>query len=367
MIASVAAIGWVSGVCLAEAEKPTIEQILRVWKSRQEKVSTARFELNCEETIHKGSTSFLESDRRRMAKLPPEQEPNPPRDYQVTGTSSINLDGSKLRYTYDHQQWDPIGKKLYPEHYVDVFDGHLFKYLQIPVSGQKDYPSAAVRKVLASQSALKYPIIPLIFTLRGSHPQFFHKLEKFQVGGKIIVAERPCWELVPIVASSKKQEVLYLDQERDYVVVREMLLIDNQPNWQVDATYSPDAAAGWVPRSWEYVIRSGKEHRILHSGRSKVTSYEINPSMDDKEFDISFPPKTRVHDESSGEYVEYVVKENGEQGREIPAQFNPTYEDLQKPGTRINRWMMISVWAGIFLLTFGGWLWWRRRRARLNH
>ena len=54
-------------MCRAQQAKPTIEQILRVWKERQEKVASARFELNIEETIHKGTISLLESSFRLKA------------------------------------------------------------------------------------------------------------------------------------------------------------------------------------------------------------------------------------------------------------------------------------------------------------
>ena len=152
---------WGPRRCLAQQVKPTIQQISEVWKRRQEKVSTARFQLSCEEILHKGVISYAERKRRKSANLPPENEPNPPNDYSLKGTSVVNLDGCKLRYSYDHQQWDPIGKKLYPEQYVDVFDGSFFKFLQIPASGQKEYPLAAVRKAERSQSALQYAILPL--------------------------------------------------------------------------------------------------------------------------------------------------------------------------------------------------------------
>jgi hypothetical protein len=368
LILSIVAICLGPRLCFAEEGKPTIEQILQVWKNRQDKVATARFELSCEETIHKGSTSLLERSLRRKRGLPAERELNPSRDYLVTGTSGVSLDGSKLRHSYDHQQWDPIGKKLYQEHYVDVFDGQLFKFLQIPVSGQKDYPTAAVRKNSASRSPLKFPILPLIFTFRGNHPQFFHTLKQFRITGRsTTIFGRSCLELKKESNPSdhlNRHEILYLDSKRDYIVIKELIVVDDRPDWEIGATYTPDKDVGWVPQSWEYIIRAGKEHLVVESGQSKVIHYEINPLMEGKEFDILFPPKTLVHDESSGHYVLYTIRENGEQGREIPAALAPSYEDLQKAGPRINRSVMLAVWAVIFALALIGWLWLRQRRVR---
>lgn len=365
MIASVVWIISAQGTCRAQQAKPTIEQILRVWKERQDKVSTARFELECEETLHKGSTSLLTADRRKKIGLPPETEPNPPRDYLVKGTSGLSLDGPKLRYSYEQPQWDPIGKQLYQQSYLDVFDGKLYKFLEKPSSGQVDHPEAAIRKVERSESALKYPMLPLIYAVRGNHSQFFQKLGNFQVSGQSAnIDGRSCVELIQSSGHRNKREVFYLDQERNYVVVRQLILSGDMPMWQLNINYRPDSEIGWIPQSWEYVIRIGKGD-IINSGRYKVAHYNINPPLDANEFDISFPPGTCVHDESSGHYVKYVIREDGDRGRAVPANLNPTYESLQKAGARINRRVMPRIWASIFVLALGGLIWlWSRRRKR---
>jgi hypothetical protein len=351
------ATGW------AQQGKITIDDILEVWKARQEKVKSARFDLSCQETIHKGSSSFLLAKRRQAAGMPPETEPNPPRDYLVKATSMVTLDGFKLRYSNDHQDWDPEEKKLYPEHYVDVFDGEVFKFLQNPASGHHNYPWAGVRKADTSGSALKFPILPVILTLRGNHPKFFQELVKFQLTGKaVMVRGQSCLELVRDSGPPGQREFLFLDQNRDYVVVKEMIVLLGQPNWQVDATYTPDPKIGWVPKSWEYLIRVGKDHVPMNSGRSTVTAYEINPHIDNKEFDVLFEPKTMVHDETSGNYVQYLIREDGEKGVAIPAANIPTYEDLDKPAPPMKSWMWVTIWAMIFAGASGGWIWLRRRR-----
>ena len=117
-----------------------------------------------------------------------------------------------------------------------------------------------------------------IISFRGSHPQFFKKLDEFQVSDNpVIISGCTCLELVPKLNSSNNREILYLDRERDFVMVRQIILADNQPKWQIDATYIPDEKVGWVPQSLEYIIHMGKNQIPFRSGRSKVTHYEINP------------------------------------------------------------------------------------------
>jgi len=362
VIASALFVIWAPEACRAQQVKPTIEQILRVWKGRQEKATSVRFDLRSEKTIHKGSNSFIVNlERRREGSN--QLEPNPPRDYIVQGTREVRISGQKLRYTCDFEQWDPNGKKLYRQHYIDVFDGKLYKYLRNPASGLEDHPTGGVTKANASQSHLKFPIIPLIWTFRGSHPQFFSNLEKFELTGQTLtVGRRPCLELMLDSKDNRRREMLYIDQERDYVVVKEVILVEDKPKWQVDATYAHDANVGWVPRSWEYIIRVGKEGRMFESGRMTVSSYVINPQTVDDEFDIAFPPRTRVNDKSSEVDVQYIMLDNGKKGREIPTTANPSYEDLQKPPKQINRWALITIWSFLFMLALSIWIWLQLRR-----
>jgi hypothetical protein len=347
------------GFSFAQEATPTVQTILQAWGNRQEKVSGARFGLSLEETIHKGSVSLLSMQSKRGALS---AEPNPARDYFVKGTGGVSVSGVQLRYFYDIPKWDPVAKSLYQQHYNDAFDGKSYKFFYSPASGQQEHPIAGIRSVSRSESSLKFPILPVVFAFRGNHPQFFDKLPKFEVTGRTIaIGGRPCCELVQRSASYDRREVLYLDRERDYVTVRDAVLVNGQPSWQLDVTYNPDPTVGWVPASWEYIIRAGGN--LVESGRRIVTHYEINPSMDRSEFDVLFPPGTRVLDESSGHQVQYIIRENGDKGKEIPGDSNPTYQDLEAAGARFNRWVLVGAWGGVFLSVFVCWIWVRRRRA----
>src|SRR5437762_14318484 len=85
----------------AQNGTPTLDEILGVWKRRQEKVVTARFQLNCKEMIFKGSAR--PPDRKKAA-----PEPDPPQDHQVDGVGTFLIDGGKTRYSYDRPVWDPL-------------------------------------------------------------------------------------------------------------------------------------------------------------------------------------------------------------------------------------------------------------------
>src|SRR5262249_18285574 len=154
-------------------------------------VASARFEMETEKTIPKGSVSFVHN-RLRLDRGDPALPDNPPRDYIVKGNRRFSLSGGKKRDSYEEQSWDPVGKRLYPKRYLEVFDRQRFKSLNEPTSGQIDHPRGIIRKEPQAGSAVKFPLLPIIFTFRGSHPDFFHDLGKFQVAAhNVPIAGRP--------------------------------------------------------------------------------------------------------------------------------------------------------------------------------
>jgi hypothetical protein len=357
-----------SGPALAQTNnsastQPSIDRIFKVWNARQEKVQSARFELKMEQTIHKGSLSIVDKRREREGAGSKSSEPNPPRDYVVNGTGGVSVSGSKLRYWYNRQEWDPIGMALHPLEYLDTFDGQNYKRLRNPASGQHNYPMAAVKTAKGSESGFQFPIAALFLTIRGNNPLFCKDIKEFKVTGRTsLLASRSCMELVNESQGLDQREVLYLDAERDFVVVRMTTVVAGQPRWQLDVTYRQDPEIGWVPSAWDYLIRIGNATEPHESGRYNVTKHEINLELSESEFDIVFPPGTRVIDNTSKQEVQYLIQENSVKGREIPTSTNPTYAELEKASQRFNRFTLLAIWGGLCVLALGGWLFLRRSR-----
>lgn len=348
--------------CLAGQPVPSIDEIEKVWKARQDKVDSAVFELETEKTIFRGSNS--EADNSILLKLgkPPMPE-NPPRDYLVKGTRRFSFSGVRTHDSYEDQSWDPIGKRLYSTKCVEVFNGKLFKSLDDPSSGQENHPAGIVKKTPQSGRALKFPLLPILMTLRGVHRDYFNSLSQFRLSGKSVpVAGRSCLELLGPSERGQRQEVLYVDSERDYVVAKMVILDEGKPTWQWSATYQSHKTAGWIPQTWEYLLLTRKGYR-LSAGRRTVARYKINAKLDDGEFDIQFPPGTKVDDEVNfGQYVVYAISDSGERNRVVPAAEAPTYDDLQKPVPGSRRWLWL--WGAVFLLTLAGATWLRLRHRK---
>ena len=86
MVIGIASFGLLAASCLAQTDTPTVEEILKVWNGRQEKVTAARFELNTWRTIHEGSYSLIVPSRPGQP-----EDPNPPQDITIQGTEASAL------------------------------------------------------------------------------------------------------------------------------------------------------------------------------------------------------------------------------------------------------------------------------------
>jgi hypothetical protein len=337
--------------CAAADQPPvTIESVSKAWKDRQESVERAWFEFTLTQTYHKGATDYLASlSRGKVTDIP-----NPPQDYFVKGKGKVTFDGAKLRYYFDHDQWDPQARALYPEHVEEAFDGEFTKYLIRPTSSSKPYGGAEIRPAKKSKFGSQLSLLPLLSLGRGDPAGFVGDLGGYRLSpGVFPVATRPCVELVKTSRVKNQRQVLYLDSERGFALVRRMTIENEKPTWQLDVVYSDDPIVGWVPKSWEYFVRSNDGKVVVDSGSRVVTAYKINPKLGPEEFDFRLPPGTAVRDSTSGKAVESVIQDDGEKGGEVPGARGLSYEELKNAPRRTSNRMAAWVIVGATLVGLG--------------
>jgi hypothetical protein len=260
--------------------------------------------------------------------------------------------------------WDPARKLLYREYQEDTFDGSAIWVLHTPSSSERPYSQGIIDPAKKSRSATSYPIIPIIFAFRGYHEQFFDYLDKFEVTNRsVMIANHRCVELTRESRAIHQRELLYLDAERDFIVVRHLLQNRNGTFRSLSVEYSPDPTVGWVPASWEHVCNAGSGAPD-QSGRRTVTHFEFNTPIPEAEFQIRWPTATRVADSRSGQRMEYVVRPDGNRGPEAPTTARMTYEELAHGSVPSNRWLLYGS-AVLLAFTIMAWLAVRRRRLLL--
>jgi hypothetical protein len=75
---------------------------------------------------------------------------------------------------------------------------------------------------------------------------------------------------------------------------------------QLNVTYAHDPKFGHLPTGWKHQAFHGDGKLQVEVSASQV-SHELNSPVKDEEFDLTFPPGTRVFDERTGQ--RFIVRE----------------------------------------------------------
>ncbi len=374
MAANKTRIAWLSvaaALCAAPAEgkggPPTAEDVLKVWKAREEKVKTARFAWDRRETVPK---DFY---RRELGERVVGTGPQPPSDLALTGKCRLSVGYGVMKYEYDGSAWSVKHHEARPGSTLSTFDGNLYKRIHVK-NVADNYPDAVI-KLPGKNTSMEFNdvgILPLWLAVRGAQmvAQQHYPLLLYEPSGQTMaIGGRPCREFVADNRQTGVTSRLYLDAERDYQLVRNIDTFKDIVTLKVDVAYAPNPEVGWLPDKWEYVIKD-RQGRVGVSVACKLTSAEINPTLPEGEFDAQLPPRTRVTDLTGEKEVQYVVRDDGANGRAVTLDSSvpvPTYEQLVDAAREPFPWRRVllagsAVGIGSSLTAL---VWWRlRRRSR---
>jgi hypothetical protein len=295
----------------------------------------------------------------------------PPEDTVLTVPTRFSLEGEKMRWEKDDQQWSADKKAFVLSPYYTCFDSAVAKTLHPLGAPGMPWPRGVVHKDSLHPEARSPQLYHLLMTFRAMTPSMrFYDLEQMELTGQTpTVQGKPCVELLR--SEGKFAHRLWLDPARDYVIVR-YLKTENDHAWfTLDVRFRSDSKHGWVPESWDMVTYAAPG-KLQSSFSSKMTEYEFGATFQPGEFDIVFPPGARVSDMKSKK--EYVIKPDGEVRTILREDLGATYEQLIKtaPGEALGK-QPASVFSSFGLLhvlalmtvmaTVAG-LFWRRFRKR---
>jgi hypothetical protein len=254
----------------APAGEITMETIRKKWQERQDKIRSLKCEIDAKEIIHKGSASSLMAVARPGVQGP---NPDPATDVPVRGLKKVSIGHGGMRHECHVPIWSAVEHKLFEIVQTDTFDGKEHRGLHSRASFTQDYPSGQIAFRDRSQSATLLGLYPVVHYCRGCDGKAIPGIEQFEVGRSAVnVLGRPCIELVRESRRVKQRELLFVDRERDFVLVRRTLDISGRPALQLDVQYSQLPMYGWYPSKWEYILRAGTDNAPHHSGVAEVTS-----------------------------------------------------------------------------------------------
>jgi hypothetical protein len=296
-------------------ESFTKETIVKVWQARQDRLKSAHFKWKEKTTQTKGCIS---ETWKLLQRDGPVTDVVPPQDTTFTSTCSVSFDGNKLRYACDHFIWSKKTKAYEPQSYLAVFNGETCKVLRsYGPNHESTWPQGTIRAEKKHVDANVHLLQPVIMTCRGMTSGMRGcDLNEFALTGrKVIINSHLCWELQYRLPSAHLEVQLYVDPERDFVILRYLTLVKGIVKRKIDVRFETTPQKEWLPKEWT-IISNVPNGTLEESFQSSVTYYEVNPVVSPNEFELEFPPGTLVHDSKNKQ--DWIVKSDGAGRRLIP-------------------------------------------------
>lgn len=335
-----------------------LQQIIQVWKARENRVRSARFTWTESLTLTPGAV------------LGKEPSSSPLQD-DVTNRINATLlfDGDRIRYNTEGPIWARDQEKFAPRQYSSAFDGEESKAFYSDNPDNHIHPLGFVKNEKTTQDIQNYHLMPLLLSYRALHPAMnWLKPEQFKDREKIaFLRDRNC-VIVESQAKSRKY-IFSVDPQRDYSVLRFEEIVSDKLSLRIDVDYSNDREHGWVPLAWNVAMFNTVTSKVREGVIGKMKTYSINVPIEKQEFQIVFPPGTEVVDRKTNQ--SYLVLEDGKK-RIITDEErlrNATYEQLKETDsgmaglTQPNLWLRRVMWASLLACLVTLVLIWFRRRG----
>ncbi|MEX1232404.1 MAG: hypothetical protein WEB58_19315 [Planctomycetaceae bacterium] len=264
-------------------------QIFNAWRERQKQIKSVEFEWT------QVSELKYTADRQREAEAFLRQ-PKLGDFYKKEQRSSLRLDGERFDYRLDTTNGSP---NYNPTGHRTAFDGNQARYYS-GTSRRGTVGSGIIRSELPSFDINSIFIRPLILAYRATHPRIGRLDENSHrvLPDRYPVGDFSCIVLEEIGAGPFLRSY-WVDPEHGFIVRRYQTTVEGRNDSRMDISYEQDSVHGWVPKVWT-IINLDENGDLRSSTVCTVTNFSINKTIPLKEFQLSFPPGTRVIDEVKG-------------------------------------------------------------------
>lgn len=363
-------VSWALGfACVALGQEPLrVETVRGAWKEREARVRTARF--NWKQTVFAVKGAY-DDGKEIVMERNGGKDPgtNPPEDHSYTSNCSLSIDGDRLAFEFSQRDWDSTLQKYADTRTDYKFDGK--KQLSLHHRGFTDWPVALIR-AMPRGAQLTWDTGPVLRNLRGINEKLrAEDLDEYASSGAVLaLAGGRGQELLSKRTPTNSERHLWIDPEREYVVLRYTIGPPNRPTRQIDLKYKPDGTVGWVPAEWKIVEASMKDGRICFTTTATVTSYSINEPIDEATFAFSLPLGCRVVDETSTPH-DYLIRDDGSTRVMESSDFGKTYQEIvSTPGPQLSvgsrrlAGPLLAAFVGLGVLLLAAKVWLFRRTSR---
>lgn len=215
-------------------------------------------------------------------------------DVVLQSTNRIVIQGTMTRYEGAQPVWQlELGKPL-PYRALAVTNSRGPKSFYPDGKGKDTEPSGAIPTTQGNHYLQGYYMRPVGVSFRGLDrtmtPYPVQSFKPSMVRQRI--GERECIEYVKHLSNDSRQSY-FVDPGMDNNVVRMISFNRGNVNMQIDITYAKNPVCDWVPDFWVAHTYTGAG-KLERRTEVRVISSKFNESLPEDQFDIVYPPGTRV-------------------------------------------------------------------------
>jgi hypothetical protein len=273
----------------------------------------------------------------------------PAQDTTMESDNRLVLDGSKGRFENNHPMWHLPSGELTQKQTLSASNGELGKVFYPGGIGiGTEVQGILCRDARVMEIGIVY-LTPILMHFRGADPATtpYHTSVIKNTGQKLPMAGGVWVEYQHPLSKDAVVELWY-DPATGYDLRRIRKLRRGVPYEQYEIQYQRIPGIDSAPMSWvrtEY--DAGKVRKVT---TVTVTEIRINPPLEAGEFEITFPPGTKVYDQKTQK--EYRVQDTGDM-RELDPSGKEIGASVSQPGTpwwSRNKWLMVGIGAALAVL-----------------
>jgi hypothetical protein len=346
------------------ADEPSLSKLLASWTQRQSHVRSlvVRWTEN--------HVDFKNSISRSKSANPADWVPAD--DSQYTGEYELTLSNDLSIYKYDGRRMQvrdrPEKSSYVPFKSFETFDGREGRSLRT-VTIDDEIPVGVIQRENANPDARNAGHAPLAWFCRPA----ILEMGGFATDQLDLMATRldhdgtECMVLFDESFSAHTQ--VWVAPSLDYNVVGVSVKAGNasdKSTWEIWVSYDRNAEGLIVPKSWVFDASTSEGDRLWHI-ESNIHELLLNVPIDEQQFQLTFPPKTLVHDLKQG--TKYLVDPAGSPRPLSPMAVGRTYDQLvsgsaEIPANPRSTYSTVLITLNIVAIAIIAlWLLYLRRRA----
>ena len=303
-------------------EKPTIDDVKKAWKARQDAHKSFRVEWVATVTMKAGALDYV-PDLNTPG-------PHPPKDTEYKAVCSFASDDDKAASSIEDSIYSMITKTWCPAAAAIYFDGNCrVRVDPLSFSGWAQVSIGTGKLPLGTglDSYINGPVLRLYRPLGGGAFSAF-PFEEYKLSGRTEkIRGATCVEIdrKNPPANPDHGHWLWCDPERGFLPVRVRQRYGD--GYDLDWEYRKDDTGQWVPTGWQYTSLNGKG-ALRYSVKAEVKKIDFTPKFAADAFAPKAPVSSHVVVYKDGEKQdEYLIRPDGSKRALLAAERRKSYQD----------------------------------------